>query len=465
MPFIGRKEELSRLEECYRSSSAELFVLYGRRRVGKTELLNQFCLDKPAIYYTATQTDGMDNLNQFTERCQSYFQEAMTAGISFKTIEALLTYLAEKANEHPNGEKLIIILDEFPYWVNADPSIPSLLQRFWDEHGRHSKLMLILCGSSISLMVDYTLAEKSPLYGRRTGQLQLKPFDYRTAGAFFPNWTPTDRLLAYGVLGGIPAYLNQFDPALSFDENVVRHILRKDTFLGEEAEFLLKTELRDIKSYTSILKAIAAGNTTLKDLTSKVSLTATSISSYLSNLQTLHLVVREVSMAERAPEKSKKGRYYIQDNFLNFWFRFVERNLTLVELNRGKPLYQEKIVPQLAQYMGGVFETICQQYVLLYGEEIGLPLVRRVGRVWDKDFDIDVVAETIDETYLFGECKWTSKAVDPGLVHLLKERAGKSGLGSPNPTHILFSSNGFTAEEKNNSVRLISTKELMHQPK
>jgi len=146
MPFIGRQKELSRLEECYRSSKAELFVLYGRRRVGKTELLNQFCLDKPAIYYTAAQTEGTDNLNQFTERCQAYFQDAMTVGISFKTIETLLTYLVGKAEEVPNGQKLIVILDEFPYWVNADPSIPSLLQRFWDEHGRHSKLMLILCG-------------------------------------------------------------------------------------------------------------------------------------------------------------------------------------------------------------------------------------------------------------------------------------------------------------------------------
>lgn len=457
MPFIGRKKELELLEDRYRSPKAEFFVLYGRRRVGKTELLNQFGKDKPAIYYTANQTEAQDNLNQFMERCQEFFQGGMPQGMVFKTIEGLLEYIVDKAH----NEKLLVVLDEFQYWVNADPSIPSLLQRFWDQKGRHANLMLVLCGSSISLMVDYALAEKSPLYGRRTGQLQLKPFDYRTTGEFFPNWSHRNKLLIYGILGGIPAYLNQFDPDTSFEENVIRYVLRKDTFLGEEAEFLLKTELRDIKSYTSILKAIAAGNTILKDLTSKVSHTATSISSYLSNLQMLHLVVREVSLAERAPEKSKKGRYYIHDNFLNFWFRFVEPNMTLVELGQNKPLYQQKIEPYLSQYMGRVFEDICQQYILYYGEEIGLPLSRRIGRVWDKDYDLDVVAECIDGSYLFGECKWSDKPIDPGIVHLLRERARNSGLSTEKAQYTLFSSGGFQSKTNTDkSIKLVTGKEL-----
>ncbi|MBY0451041.1 MAG: ATP-binding protein [Cyanobacteria bacterium] len=457
MPFIGREKELNLLEERYRSSKAEFFVLYGRRRVGKTELLKQFSQGKPVIFYTAGQTEAQDNLNQLTERCQEFFQDSMPRGMTFKTVEGVLEYLVEKAQ----GEKLVVILDEFQYLVNADQSIPSLMQRFWDHKGRHANLMLVLCGSSISLMVDYALAEKSPLYGRRTGQLQLKPFDFRTAGEFFPDWSYQDKLLTYGALGGIPAYLNQFDPSISFEDNITRHILRKDTFLGEEAEFLLKTELRDIKSYTSILKAIAAGNTTLKDLTSKVSHTATSISSYLSNLQTLHLVAREVSLAERAPEKSKKGRYTIQDNFLNFWFRFVEPNMTLVEFGQEKALYQEKIQPALSQYMGYVFEAICQQYVLLYWQEAGLPIPRRIGKVWDKDYDLDVVAEGIDGSYLFGECKWSNKPVDPGIVHLLKERAEKSGLETQKAQYVLFSSGGFQTKVKSDkAVKLVSTEEL-----
>jgi uncharacterized protein len=461
MPFIGREKELEILEERYRSPKAEFFVLYGRRRVGKTELLKQFSQGKLVIFYTAGQTEAQDNLNQLTERCQAFFQDRMSQGIVFKTIENLLEYLLEKRQD----EKLVVILDEFQYLVNADQSIPSLLQRFWDHKGQHANLMLVLCGSSISLMVDYALAEKSPLYGRRTGQLQLKPFDYRTAGKFFPAWSHQDKLLTYGALGGIPAYLNQFDPSLSFQENLIRYVLRKDTFLGEEAEFLLKTELRDIKSYTSILKAIAAGNTTLKDLTSKVSHTATSISSYLSNLQMLHLVNREVSLAERAPEKSKKGRYTIQDNFLNFWFRFVEPNMTLVEFGQEKALYQEKIQPALSQYMGRVFEDICQQYVLLYGQEAGLPIARRIGKVWSRDYDLDVVAEGIDGSFLFGECKWSSKPVDPGIAHLLIERAEKSGLNSQNAAYAVFSSSGFLSNGKpNKAVKRFSIEDLFGKP-
>lgn len=455
--FIGRKHELKTLEEMYHSSKAEFFVLYGRRRVGKTELLKQFSQGKPAIYYMATQTEGQDNLNQFTERCRAFLADSLTEGVSFQTIENLLIYLASQAKD----EKLIVVLDEFQYWVNADRSIPSLIQRFWDEKGRHSNLMLVLCGSSISLMVDYALAEKSPLYGRRTGQLRLEPFNYRVSGEFFPDWSLQDKLLAYGVLGGIPAYLNQFNPAIGFEENLLRHILRKETFLGEEAEFLLKSELRNVKSYTTILKVIAAGNTTMKDIASKSGHTATSITSYINNLNTLHMVEREVSLSERAPEKSRKGRYYLQDNFLNFWFRFVEPEMTMIGLDRGEELYRQKIEPHLPAYMGRVFEKVCQEYVLYYGQEIGLPLPRRIGRIWDKDYDLDVVAEGIEENYLFGECKWSTKPVDPAIAVLLQERALQSGLSTDKAVYALFSSGGFKSDSRApDATRLITLADL-----
>ncbi len=445
MTFIGRENELKILEERYRSSKSELFVLYGRRRVGKTELLRQFGKNKPMIYYAAAQAEAEENLAQFTVRCQAVLGDNRFSNVTFRNIEGILEALAEKAAslKLAQNKKLIVVLDEFQYWVNDDRSIPSLIQRFWDHKGQHANLMIILCGSSISLMVDYALAEKSPLYGRRTGQLQLKPFDYRTAAKFFKKWTARDKFLAYGLLGGIPAYLKQFDPALSLADNIASHILKKDTFLNEEAEFLLRTELRDVKSYTGILKAIAAGNTTLGDITSKLNQPATSVNSYLSNLQMLHLVVREVSLSERAPEKSKKGRYYIQDNFLNFWFRFAEPNKTLVELYQGNELYKRVIEPQLATYMGHVFESICQQYILYYGREIDLPLPKRVGRIWHRDFDIDVVSENIDRSYTVGECKWSAKPVSTELCPQLKERFTQLALAKSSVQYLLFSSCGF----------------------
>lgn len=458
MRFIGRTYELNLLEERFASSKAELFVLYGRRRVGKSELLAQFSKKKRAVYFTASQAETQDNMDRLMESISQTIP--ISEGMSFRDIEAVLTYLAEQAKE----SRLLVILDEFQYWVMGDKAIPSKIQRFWDQKGRHSNLILVLCGSSISMMVDYVLAERAPLYGRRTGQLELKPFDYRTASEFFPKWSAQDKLLAYGVLGGIPAYLAQFDPAVSFEENLQTQILQKGQFLTVEAEFLLKTELRDTKTYASLLRAIAAGNTTMKDITSKMDMDARAISTYLSNLQVLLLIQREVSLAERAPEKSRKGRYTIQDNFLNFWFRFVEPNITQLEVHQGKQLYKNTIQPQMSAYMGRVFEDICQQYVLYYGQEIGLPSPRRIGRVWDKDYDLDVVAEALDGSYLFGECKWSGKPVDPGIVHLLKERAEKSGLNTQKAQYALFSSGGFQSKDTQDKVvKLVSTKELFEK--
>lgn len=472
MTFIGRKKELAVLDNLYSSKKAEFFVLYGRRRVGKTELLRHFAQNKKAIYYVATESDGQDNLNQLTEQCLIYLnrtEDSLIQDITFKNIESLLSYLLSTAH-HDKENRLVLILDEFQYWASADKTLASQIQRFWDAQAKRSKLMLILCGSSISLMTDYVLAEKSPLYGRRTGQMQLNPFDFRVAAEFFPNWSDRDKLLAYGVLGGMPAYLNHFDPKISFGDNIIQYILNRNSFLGQEAEFLLKTELREINSYARILKLIASGNSSLKDLTSKANQNATTIGPYLSNLQTLQLVTREVSLSERAPERSRKGRYYIKDNFLKFWFRFVEPNISLVELGQGKLLYHEAIENQLFPYMGSIFEDICKQYVQYYGQENGLPIPKRVGRVWGRDFDLDIVAETIEGNYIFGECKWSKNPISavPEIVNLLQERANKSGLNTDKAKFLLFSSSDFKRQAKlkkesdtNISATLISDKELL----
>ncbi|MBI4357207.1 MAG: ATP-binding protein [Gammaproteobacteria bacterium] len=233
-------------------------------------------------------------------------------------------------------------------------------------------------------------------------------------------------------------------------QNILQKILTKGTFLSEESVFVLKTELRDVRTYGSILRALAAGNTTMKDLASKLSMDGRMLSSYLNTLQALHQVQREVSLNERAPEKSRKGRYRIADNFLNFWFRFVEPYVTLVELNAGGELLKQKIKPQLNTYMGGIFENICQQYVLYCGQEIGLPLVKRVGRIWDKDFDIDVAAENLEGGYMFGECKWGNLSVN-ALLPKLQERAGKTGLSLAGARYLLFTSQKVTGESSGSS--------------
>ena len=433
MKFIGRSNELQFLEEHYSSKQGELLVVYGRRRVGKTEMLAQFCKDKPSIYFTASQVEIRDNLSQFVIRAKEFLQDPIFENFNFRDLETVLTYLTQKFQH----QRLVVVLDEFQYWITNDQSIPSLLQRFWDKKGKNSGLMLILCGSSISMMMDYVLAEKAPLYGRRTGQCELMPFDYRTAGEFFPNWSAEDKLISYGVLGGMPAYLSQFDPNLSLTKNIQQKILRKGAFLSEEVDFVLQTELRDVKIYASLLRLIAQGNTTMKDIASKSTLDARAISTYLSNLQALYLIKREVSIAERAPEKSRKGRYLIQDNFLNFWFRFIDPNITLLEINQGPALFKEIIQPQLNTYMGKIFENICQQFILYYGRELNLPLVKRIGQIWEKDFDIDVIAENIDGSFTFGECKWSTTPLRKQIVMTLVERISKLQIPAKK-SHLVF---------------------------
>ncbi len=436
MKFVGRSLELKTLERHYGSNQGELFIVYGRRRVGKTELLNHFCQGRPHIYFTASQAESRDNLHQFVEICNAWLKNDAVEGVTYNSIEGILKLLVSK---WILKEKLIIVLDEFQYWVSGDLALPSLIQRFWDQLGNRSNLMIVLCGSYISLMIDYTLAEKSPLYGRRTGQLQVYPFDYRSASLFFPNWSYRSKLLAYGVLGGIPAYLKQFDSSLSFEENLIERFLSKGTFLSEEAGFLLRTELRDPRTYSSILRAVASGNTTIKDLCSKLNIEAKSISPYLKNLQELHEIQRDVSINEKAPEKSRKGRYRIQDNYLNFWFRFVDPYITLLELNEGAELFRQKIAPYLSDYMGGIFEIVCQQYLLLYGSEVNLSLPKKVGKIWADQFDIDVVSENLDDTYCFGECKWSQISNSKELFYKLKVRATETGLYTEMSKLLLFS--------------------------
>lgn len=423
-----------------------MFILYGRRRVGKTELLVEFTRNKRAVYFTASQVATGDNLNQLTMLTSQQLGRSELEGLTFKTLESYLEYIANLEGT----SRLVLVLDEFQYWVSAERSIPSMIQRFWDRIGKKSQLMLVLCGSSISMMVDYTLAEKSPLYGRRTGQLELEPMDYRTASRFFPTWSEEERLSAFGILGGIPAYLEQFDPQVSLAENIKDKMLHKGRYLAEEAHLLFKTELRDPTVYFSILRAIASGCTTMKDLASRVNLDARAVSTYVSNLQTLHIVTREIPFNE--PRKSRKGRYFVKDNFLKFWFSLVEPNQTLLDINQGERLFDQLISPRLSTYMGPVFEEICRQYLLLFGEEAGLPVPVRLGKIWHRDYDIDIVTENLDATNTIAECKWSKKTVDRRLIYQLRQRAETSGFMTAQKHLVLFTSSGFKGGEIEDSL-------------
>ena len=454
--FIDRHQELAALEQIFQSKVAEFFVLYGRRRVGKTELLTQFCKDKRSIYFLASQLKEGDHLRQLTETARLLFEDPLLQNLVFDDWEAALIYFAQQSEK----ERLILVLDEFQYLCEDNAALPSLIQRFWDLHGKNSKLFLILCGSQVSFMEREILAERSPLYGRRTGQLRLMPLSYRDSGYFFSEYSAKEKLIFYGILGGIPAYLNQFalrassDPQRTVEQHIKNELLTPRGYLFDEVNFLLRTELREPRTYASLLHAIAGGATRLNEISQRVGLDATNANKYLSVLRELGLVKRETPVTDRAPQKSKKGLYKIADNYVKFWFRFVLPNRSLIESGNANLVYEEMIAPNLSHYMGEIFEDICRQYISLYWSEKLKVASKQVGAHWGANLEIDILTENIDSSHWFGECKWWNAPVGENVLdHLIEKTEKVPDRWQQSPRYILFSVNGFTDGLKEKSEK------------
>ena len=369
--FIGRGRELAVLQEFARSDQAELFVLYGRRRVGKTELLQQLCAERRAVYFQAAQMRDRDNLRAFQQALQETLDDPLVENVEFKDWSAALAYAAERAGD----ERLIIVLDEFPYLCEANKGLPSLVQRFWDQHGKRSKLMLVLCGSQVSFMEREVLAERSPLFGRRTGQRRLEPLPPSEALRFFPAWSVRDAVLAYGILGGMPAYLQRFDERVSLTDNLLREVLRPEGYLFDEVQFLLRTELQNPTTYNSILAAVAAGNRRLGDIALAVGVDSPTANKYLHVLRELRIVEREIPLTDPDPLRSRRGSYRVADRFLAFHFRHVQPHLSLIEAGRGGRVLEEFIQPDYGRLADEartdfLLEHLQRSAADLVGEEI-----------------------------------------------------------------------------------------------
>ena len=449
--FINRDQELDDLERRYYKRSAELFVLYGRRRVGKTELLLQFCKDKRSIYFLASQLKERDHLRQLIEIAQHVIDDPLLQNLTFNDWESVLIYFAQKSQE----ERLVLVLDEFQYLCEDNAALPSLIQRFWDLHGKNSNLFLILCGSQVSFMEREVLAERSPLYGRRTGQLQLTPLSYRDSGSFFHEYSSKEKIIIYGILGGIPAYLNRFTFRFSqhseqtskrtIEQHIKEELLIPQGYLFDEVNFLLRMELRDPRTYASLLHAIAGGATRLNEISQRVGLETTNANKYLSVLRELGLIKRETPLTERAPQKSRKGIYKIADNYLNFWFRFILPNRSLIESGNTDLVYQQMIALHLSDYMGSIFEDVCRQYIRFYWKEKLKVAPKQIGAHWGSNLEIDVLTENIDGSHWFGECKWWEAPVGESVLNRLIEKATQvSDQWQQNSRYLLFSASGYT---------------------
>jgi AAA+ ATPase superfamily predicted ATPase len=428
-PFIGRQRELAVLQELADSQKPELFVLYGRRRVGKTELLQQLCKGRRAAYFLAAQVRDKDNLRAFRKVLEEALGDPLIGSVEFPDWTAALTYAAERAGT----ERLVLVLDEFPYLCEANPGLPSLIQRFWDLRGKRSSLMLVLCGSQVSFMEKEVLAERSPLFGRRTGQRRLVPLAPSEALGFFRAWKREQALLAYGIVGGMPAYLGRLDERVTLEENLLREVLRPEGYLFDEVHYLLHTELTNPSTYNSILAAVARGAERVGDVALAVGVDSPTANKYLHVLRELRLVEREVPLTDPDPLRSRRGVYRIADRFVAFHFRHVQPHLSLIEAGRGARVLEEFIrpdFPRLYEEARGelLLERLRHDAAELVGEEIA-DVGRHPGRAVRalartvSGRAVAVLSEEADEPTIDEELKELRPVLGSGLVQLVSSRA------------------------------------------
>jgi len=457
MTFYDRTEELDALDTAFESPSHDFYVVYGRRRVGKTELLKELCTDRPHIYFLAAQEAEDRQREKFVEKVADYFNDRVPRIDGW---DGALDYLGEKLAT----EQLIVAIDEFPYLVEENDSLPSYLQSFVDEQLQETDSMLVLCGSSVSTMESEVLGHESPLYGRRTGQIDVQPFSFQQAHDVIA-YDIEDAIRSFAITGGTPMYLTLFDYDQPLKKNIQTHILSPTAVLYNEPEFLLRTELRNPARYMSILEAIATGHTTPNEISGATGIDVGPLSKYLQTLRRLRLIDREVPVTASA-KQSKRSRYRVADEFLRFWFRFVEPNRSSIEEEAPAVVYDGTIEPNLPNHVASTFEDICQEVVWEAIRRGKLDSYSEVGRWWYGEDEIDIVGLAPDtDRILLAECKWTNEPVSQSLVSQLHEKAERVRWGpdTRDEEFALFSKSGFVdglAEDVGDNWSLFDLSEL-----
>lgn len=460
--FYCRKEELRKLNKRYHAGDFECIIIYGRRRVGKTTLINEFCKDKPTIFFSALNTTEIENLESLSKSIMNYERPDMDVTPEFKTYDAALDELAALSMH----ERIVFVIDEYPYLAKAKPSISAMLQHIIDHKWNNSKMFLILCGSSMSFMENQVLGQESPLYGRRTGQFKIAPLDYKESAVFHPDLSTEDNALIYGITGGVPHYINKLGVKESVDEALLDNFFDRSSYLYEEPANLLKQELREPAIYNAIITAIAQGASRINDIALKTGQENSVVSKYLGTLIDLGIVKKETPVMEKI---GKKTIYELADNFFRFWYRFVPANMSAIDSGRIQKSYANTIKKNLPDYMGLTFEHMCRDYLLYYEKDLPIEL-NQVGQWWGTDnknkkqVQIDIVGTPVEgDEYIIGSCKYRNEKIGLDELELIREYAQVFGKGKKYHYYI-FSKGGFTEgliqAQNRGEVRLIGLDDL-----
>lgn len=468
MSFVSREMELALLNDLYHRFGAQFLILYGRRRIGKTALITHWGrgVDEPYLYWMASQTSAANQLRNFSQALFQFLnpETAVTPTFSYPSWDAAFAVVTRLAT----NQRVIIVLDEFTYVMQAGPEVPSLIQKAWDHHLKESNVFLVLMGSLAGIIQRTALDYQSPLYGRATARLKLQPLSFGALAAMLPNYTSEQRVAVYTITGGVPAYIELFDDTLNILQNLQRRIVTPANVMLTDAVFLLHEQLDEPRNYIAVLEAIAAGFHRLTEIATMSGINRSNITKYLAVLRELGYVERLAPATMRRPEKSRKGRYVITDPYLRFYYRFLAPHRTAIEQGRIKQT-TSLLYDHLLDFIGThTFEELCRDWVNIVAEMNEFPfLPERTGSFWSKQAQVDVLAiNWRTKDILLGECKWGQNAVGRTVIQTLLDKTEKV-VPEQFTWHVhyaFFARNGFTQAAqilaKQHNVQLITLAQI-----
>lgn len=447
--FIDRQEEIQTLKREYHRDGSSFVVIYGRRRVGKTTLISQFISDKNALFFLATEESEEQNRRMFKDRVAEFLDNTLLKNADINNWDDIFKMLVDKTYE----SKLVIVIDEFQYIGRSNSAFPSIFQRIWEEILKDANVMVIICGSLISMMESQVLAYNSPLYGRRTAQIKLKQIPFKYYRDFFGDISENELIKRYAVTGGVPKYIELFKDETDIYQAIEHNIVATTSYLYDEPNFLLRQEVTEVGSYFSIIRAIANGNSRLSDIAKVLEIKATSLTKYLGTLIDLDILEREVPVTEDNPEKSKKGLYKIKDNYIRFWFAFIYPNISFIEAGNSEIVINKIKNNFVDNHVSYVYEDVCREKMWQLNNNCAWPFYfSKIGRYWDAHTEIDICALDPDgKNIIVGECKYWKDKMGLNVLYDLEKKATTIRWNKDDRRmwYVLCSANGYTDELKN----------------